>query len=174
MEDDMAHWFAIRTMKEFEAERLLTAECDDVFLPKEKIKRVAGAIRIKPVVPRLLFIKTCAARALELEARGQDVSDRMVPFWIYRYHRGASIQPISEREMTLFRLLTSDDTSRCELYNRADFAKGSKVRITGGQFEGYIGHVQRIRKNKHVVVEIDGVCAIALPFIHPALLEPLS
>ena len=48
------------------------------------------------------------------------------------------------------------------------------MRVIGGQFKGYEGHVQRVKKNKHVIVKIEGVCLVMLPFIHPDLLEPID
>ena len=72
--------------------------------------------------------------------------------------------------MHLFRLLTADDGTRCQVFNKTTLSHGSRVRVTGGVFEGYEGYVQRIERNRHVVVKIDGICCIALPFIHPDLL----
>lgn len=44
-------------------------------------------------------------------------------------------------------------------------AKGQKVRITGGVFEGVIGEFVRIRHDRRVVVNIEGVMAVATTFI---------
>ena len=46
--------------------------------------------------------------------------------------------------------------------------------MIGGPYKGYEGYVQRVRKNKHVIVKIEGVCMVILPFIHPDLLQPVS
>ncbi len=157
----------------FEAERLLARECDEVFLPKEKVELTSGITRIRPIIPRLLFIRQTPEKALKIEERGRSADDRMVPLWIYRYEKGGEIQPITDEEIRLVKLLTSNDTTKCEVYGKTDFKKGQHVRITGGPFAGYTGHVQRIKKNKHVIVELTGLCAIALPFIHPDLLQPI-
>lgn len=168
-----SYWFAVKTQKEFEAEKLLSEECDEVFLPKEKVELSSGVMRIRPIIPRLLFIRQTPVKVLEIEERGRSLTDRMVPLWVYRYEKGGNIQPITDEEIRLVKLLTASDTTKCEVYGKGDFKKGQHVRITGGSFAGYTGHVQRINKNKHVVVELTGLCAIALPFIHPDLLQPI-
>ena len=171
-------WYAVKSQREFEAERCLGTLCDEVYLPKETVKIAMtggrSTHRIRPVIPRLLFIRTTESHALTLEKESRLPEKRIVPFWIYRYQAGGNIQPISEREMSLVKLLTANDTSRCEVYHKADFKKGDHVRITAGMFEGYEGYVRRIGNNKHVVVEIEGICSLALPFIHPDLLEHIS
>ena len=52
--------------------------------------------------------------------------------------------------------------------------KGQKVRITGGVFEGVIGEFVRIRHDRRVVVNIEGVMAVATTFIPPSLVEPIK
>lgn len=168
----MERWYAIKTPKDFEAERVLASECSEVYFPKERVVRAGGAMRERPIIPHVLFVKAEGDRLLELEKRGRNETDRMVPFWIYRYVRGGDIQAISDREIALIKLLTAADPDKCEIYNKAGFEEGQRVRVTGGAFAGYEGYVQRVRRNKHVVVRIEGICAVMLPFIHPDLLAP--
>ncbi len=168
------HWYAIRTRHDSKAESLLAEECDEVFFPKEENKTSSGIIQRRAIIPHVLFIRTSHDRALELESRSRKEDGMLVPFWIYRYHKNEAIQIITEHQINLLRLLTADDTSRCEIFSKTDFRKGQPVRVTGGIFEGYRGTVQRIRKNRHVVVEIEGICLVMLPFIHPDLLEAID
>jgi transcription antitermination factor NusG len=39
------------------------------------------------------------------------------------------------------------------------------VRVNEGHFAGVEGVIKRIRKNKHVVVQIEGVAAVAITFV---------
>ncbi|MDE5843490.1 MAG: hypothetical protein K2H35_07140 [Muribaculaceae bacterium] len=110
--------------------------------------------------------------AIERESRSE-VSE-MPLMWIYRYTRGGDIQPIGEEEFRLFKLITSGDEDKCEIYHKRGFKVGDRLRVKGGTFAGYEGYARRIQRNKHIVVEIEGICAIALPFIHPDLLEVVS
>ncbi len=172
MDQDNLHWYAVKTLREFEAENSFSAICEDTYLPIERLRDKTGrVVRIKPLIPKLLFIKTTAQEALRLEHDSRERLHRLVPFWIYRGEVGACPKPIPEKEMHLMRLLTADESARCEVYRKTGFRNGDRVRVKAGPFEGYEGYIRRIRNNRHVVVEIEGLCAIALPFIHPDLLE---
>lgn len=167
-------WYAIRTRQDFRAEERLAQVCDEVFFPKETIKTPDKKMRRKAVIPHVLFIRTTHDKALNLEAQGRHNEPGAIPFWIYRYPNSQEIQEIPETSVDLLKLLTAEDTTRCQIYNPKEFKPNERVRITGGIYEGYEGYVQRVRKNKHVVVKIEGICMIILPFIHPDLLQPLA
>ena len=172
--DNRPQWFAIKTRQDFRAEAELAPLCDDLLFPKEKVSAPGGKTRSRAVIPRVLFIKTTRDNALEMERKGRRHPELSVPFWIYRYPNDDSIQVIPQSSINLLRLLTADDTTRCEIFNKSDFSVNPRVRVTGGYFEGCEGYVQRVRKNKHVIVRIEGVCMVMLPFIHPDLLEPVA
>lgn len=172
--DTAPQWFAIKTRQDSRAEKELTPICDDILFPKEIIAQQGKPRRERPIIPRVLFIRTTAQKALELEQLGREHPEMSVPFWIYRYPRDNRIQVISPDSINLLRLLTAQDTTRCEIFGKKDFKENQHVRITGGPFEGYEGFVQRVKKNKHVVVKIEGICLVMLPFIHPDLLQPID
>ena len=53
--------------------------------------------------------------------------------------------------------------------------KGTKVRITGGVFErSPWASFVRLRHDRRVVVNIEGVMAVATTFIHSSLIEPIG
>lgn len=173
-EIERSEWFAIRTRQDFRAEELLSAVCEEVFFPKESILLHGKKIREKAVIPHVLFIKTTRTKALEQEAAGRKNPELSVPYWIYRYPKDNEIQVIPQRAIDLLRLLTADDTTRCRIYTVKDFKVKERVRVTGGLYKGYEGFVKRVAKNKHVVVSIEGVCMVILPYIHPDLLERID
>ena len=172
--ENTENWYAIKTRRVFEAERGLEPLCESVYLPRETVRRPDGHVRVRPVIPGLMFVRVAESRALSLEAMSQRPDGGLVPFRIYRNVAGTRIQAIGEREIWLMRLLTSEGPDRCEVYRKDNFREGDAVRVTGGAFAGYRGRVRRIRHNRHVVVEIEGICAVAFPSIHPDLLEPIS
>ena len=174
MENQDTYWFAVKTRQNVQAEKFFTEHCSEVFFPKEQIRTPAGAIRMRAVIPRVMFIRTTHENALALEQAGKEMSGAAIPFWIYRYSKGGEIQRIRDEQIKLIRLLTASDSTKCEVFRKSDFKRGELVRVTGGIYKGYTGTVQRVRKNKHVVVEIEGVCMVMLPFIHPDLLEAVS
>ena len=170
-QEEKPEWFAIRARQDLRAEEELSKYCDEVLFPKERVKIQGGKDRIRPVIPRVLFIKSDRQTLINLEIKGREHPELNVPFWIYRYPKDKQIQVIPQSAIDLIRLLTAGDTTRCEIFNKKDFKENLHVRVTGGPFKGYQGYVQRVKKNKHVVVKIEGVCVIMLPFIHPDLLE---
>ena len=167
-------WFAIKTRQDFKAEEILSTRCDEVYFPKETIKLPEGKTRVRAVIPHVLFIKTTQNNALSLEADGRKNDGRSLPLWIYRYPHDNRIQIIPQHSIDLLRLLTSDDSTKCRIYSAKDFKVKQRVRVTAGIYKGYEGFVKRIEKNKHVIVSIEGVCMVILPFIHPDLLEAVE
>jgi len=174
MEESETYWYAIRTRQDFRAETVLADKCDEVFFPKERVKTPGGAFCRKAVIPHVLFIRTTHDRAVALEECSRRSDSGLMPFWIYRYVKGGDIQRISDKEIKLLRLLTADDPTRCEVFNKTDLKRGVHVRVTGGFYKGCEGTVQRVKKNKRVLVEIEGICLILLPYIHPDLLEVIQ
>ena len=170
----LSEWFAIRTKQDLRASQLLAPLCEDLFFPLESVHREGGKPRERAVIPHVLFLKTTRQNILELENRGRQSPEQNIPFWIYRYPKENRIRPIPESSIELLRLLTATDRTRCEIFRKDDFRVDQRVRVIGGEFEGYEGYVQRVRKNRHVVVKIEGLCMVMLPFIHPDLLQPIE
>ena len=54
--------------------------------------------------------------------------------------------------------------------------KGTKVRITGGEFEGQEGIFLKVKgaRDRRVVIEVQGVIVVAMATIHPDLIEVIS
>lgn len=164
-------WFAIRSRQESRAESELRLSCEEVFFPKETVSAPGERPREKALIPRVLFVRTAREKVLELEKRAREHPELYVQFWIYRYPADNRIQVIPRDSIDLLRLLTAEDSERCEIFGKTDFREKEHVRITGGIYKGYEGYVQRVKKNKRVLVKIEGICLILLPFIHPEFLE---
>ena len=173
MSPDNTEWFAIRTRQDFRAAGELRDVCPEVYFPTETVVSPSRHKRERAVIPHVLFIRTTRAEALRLEAEGRTVPGA-IPLWVYRYPNGRDIQTIPQRQIDLLKLLTADDTTRCTVYNGRSFRPDQRVRVTGGFFAGYEGSVVRVARNRHVVVRIEGICLLMLPFIHPDLLQPLD
>lgn len=167
-------WYAIRTRNETRAEEVLADECAEVYCPKEEVRTPEGKLRTRVLIPRVLFIRTTRRHALELEEKSRQPDSGIAPLWIYRYVKGDEIQPIGEAQIHLLHLLTAPEPEKCEIFTKTDFRPGVTVRVTGGPYKGNVGTVQRVKKNKHVIVRIEGICMIMLPFIHPDLLEEIN
>ncbi len=57
-----------------------------------------------------------------------------------------------------------------------NLSKGTKVRVTGGDFEGQEGIFLKVKgaRDRRVVVAIQGVIAVAMATIHPDLIEVIK
>lgn len=171
--EDLA-WYAIRTRQDFRAEEYLKPLCAEVLFPKETVRNADGRLRERALIPHVLFIRTSRLRALSMEKAGREHPEHSLPFWIYRYPREQTVREIPPQSIELLRMLTSSDPCGCEIYNRTEFKARERVRVTGGLYRGLEGYVQRVRKNRHVVVRIEGVCLVMLPYLHPDLLERID
>ncbi len=49
-----------------------------------------------------------------------------------------------------------------------------RVMVADGPFAGVEGVIMRIRRNKHVVVQLQGLAAVAITFVPPAFLKLLD
>ena len=52
--------------------------------------------------------------------------------------------------------------------------EGKRVLITGGDFEGVTGTIRRVKHCKRVVVELEGITAVAIAFVPAALLKEIK
>ena len=84
--------------------------------------------------------------------------------------------PIDEQEMAVFMLVTSASPDKYEILGPDDpkYHMGQLVRVTAGPFEGLVGRVRRIKKDRRLVITVTGVVAVATVHIDPRLLEPVE
>ena len=55
-----------------------------------------------------------------------------------------------------------------------DFAKGERVRIIGGAFAGAEGVFVRVKGDRRVIVNVEGLVAVATTFVHPSMIEKIT
>ena len=74
---------------------------------------------------------------------------------------------VPDKEMENFMRVaaTQDDSLHYLDYHDFIGKEGKRVKINEGTFAGVEGVIKRIKKNKHVVVQIEGVAAIAIAFV---------
>ena len=174
------NWYALSVYrnKVFEVSQQITDDCDDIYIPTAKFQAPHSAdshLIDRPAIPRLMFIRTDEHTALDLEKQAT-TDPRRVPFYIYRNIAKTVIQPIADEEMRMFILVSSMGDRDLEYLPAAPdtYRQGDHVRVTAGPFKGAEGYIKRIKKNRRVVVEIFGVCAVALPYIHRELLVKID
>lgn len=177
-QDTGLHWFAlsVRGNKVFEARDELAPDCADTYVPVA-IRTDASGHRVPaPAVSRLLFVRTTAEQVLALEARAA-ADPRRCQFFIYRNMARTAPQVIPEAQMRMFILVSSAgeaDLVYLDPDTMPPYRTGQRVRVIEGIFSGAEGYVRRVRRDRRVVVEIEGLCAVALPFLHHTFLQPVN
>ena len=129
----------------------------------------------KPMVSSLLFVKAEPENILEIQEllKEKDVFDRVKGF-IYRNAEKDGFATISGKEMEIFKLVVESGVRGLEFYADDDFIrfkKGSRVRVKEGPLKGTEGYIKRIRKDRRLLVCIEGVIAVATSYIPPENLE---
>ena len=161
------HWFAVRVSysRELTLKSILDKENIESFIPMCYGMVMKGGKRVRRLVPaihNLVFVKD------ELEGT------MSIRFIMNREHCRPVVIP--DAQMRSF-ILVAGSHDEPILYMEAaelNLVKGQKVRITDGVFKGVIGEFVRIRHDRRVVVNIEGVMAVATTFIPPSLVEPLT
>ena len=190
------HWYALKVFfnKVFEMEALTDAMGLDSFIPvrKEQLKgeehlRIAkrlatpddrrldnqflkvGPVIYKriPVVNSLFFVRAGEDRIPELEhaIQGRGFVYRMTD------HQRPSVIP--DKEMGIFKMVCSSGAEGLEFFADEDmtrYKQGDKVRVLEGPLKGAEGYIKRIRKDRRLLVAIEGFIAVATSFIPPQFL----
>ena len=129
-----------------------------------------------PMVSSLLFVRAGANDINALDDLLKDAYGNAKGF-IYkkRNPEGKYVcEAIPDKQMEAFRLVTSQGSEGLEFFSADDiscFAAGCKVRVTDGPFKGAEGYVKRIRRNRRLLVAIEGIVAVVSAYIDPRLLE---
>ena len=76
--------------------------------------------------------------------------------------------------MGIFKLVCSSGAEGLEFFADDDLTRykaGDKVRVLEGPLKGAEGYIKRIRKDRRLLVSIEGFIAVATSFIPPQFLE---
>ena len=178
--DSNKQWFVFRATygRESKAFSYMETRGIEAYLPQRWTVRQVGnsTKRVRePLLPNLLFVYCSLERAEVL------VKHTMELQYLNYYYNHLQCEPdgknppltVKYEQMMNFITVTSTlnehirvvDASRCH------FKSGDKVRVVNGPFTGVEGKVARISGQQRVVVEIDGLCAVATAYIPTAFLE---
>ena len=169
-------WYAMRATyrRELDAMRLLEKENLGCFIPmqyKISIKRGKKVRVLLPVVHNLLFVHACPS---ELKCIKSQITYLQ---YITDTRSGQKII-ISDNEMQRFIAVAGTYNDHLMYFqpNELNLSKGTRVRVIGGDFEGQEGVFLKVKgaRDRRVVIEIQGVIAVALATIHPDLIEVIK
>ena len=127
-----------------------------------------------PMVTSLLFVHTPEERLKEIE--NALLADNLLDKrgFIYKSADRQSYAVIPEKQMSSFRLVTSKGSTGLDFFSADDitrFKQGDKVRVKEGPFQGAEGYIKRFRRERRLLVGVEGIVAVATSFIPPELLE---
>lgn len=168
-------WYAMRATyrRELEAMRRLKDAGLGCFVPMQyhaRLKRGRKVRELVPAVRNLLFVHALPSdlKRIKLE----------LPYLQYitdtRSHEKI-IVPDVQMQRFIAVAGTYDDQLLYFRPGELNLAKGTRVRITGGEFAGYEGTFLKVKgaRDRRVVIAVEGVIAVALAVIHPDLIEPI-
>ena len=200
MEEIKRNWYALKVFygKVFEIEALLGDMDLETYIPVRKellkgedhmraLRRLstpddrrrdnqfiqAGPLIFKriPVVSSLLFVRAPQERIGEIdkciEGKG----------FVYKTADRKADAVIPDKQMAMFQLVCSSGAEGLEFFADDDLTRyksGDKVRVLEGPLKGAEGYIKRIRKDRRLLVAIEGFIAVATTFIPPQFLEKVS
>lgn len=87
-----------------------------------------------------------------------------------------SILTVPDGQMQNFMRVASVQDDSVMFLDAGDYLNkvGRRVEITEGYFAGVQGVVKRIKKNKHVVVQLEGIAAVAVTYVPASCLRELD
>lgn len=172
-------WYVLRVtyQRELAAKRLLDSLQVECFVPMRTVKRRINGRPVdmrESVIHNYLFVRTGKRTIDELKRF-------RMPYLRYVMHvqdgeRQAMIVP--EEQMRNFMAVAGCEREALLYFGpgEVDLAQGDRVRITGGVFEGVEGVFVRVRgaRERRVVVQIDGVAAVATAAVPPQWIEKIK
>ena len=152
----------------------------DVSAPKDHRYVVEGAeiYARKPLVTSLLFVYATTAEIAEIDKllREPTAMGRAKGF-VYKTADFTTFATIPAKQMEQFRLVVDSGAGGLEFFADDDFTRykqGLRVRVTSGPMKGAEGYIKRIRRDRRLLVCIEGIIAVATSYIPPEQLEIVS
>lgn len=142
----------------------------ECFIPMRyhtKVVRGRKVKLLKPVIHNLLFAHATPTEIQEVK--------KYYEYLQYIVDRERQKIIVPDAQMQTFIAVTGTYDDQLIWINPEDLnlKKGTRVRITGGDFEGQEGTFIKIKgaRDKRVVIAIQGVIAVAMATLHPSLIE---
>ena len=130
-----------------------------------------------PAVRNLIFIHSTQRQITELKMFNKDCQPLRYMSNPFPRDESDYLLTVPDRQMDNFiRVASVQDDRLVYLDPNVEFLRtpGHRVRITDGDFKDAEGVIKRIKNNKRVVVEIQGVAAVAITFVPSVWLQPID
>ena len=129
-----------------------------------------------PAIHNLIFVKSTQEFLTELKmTRAEFAPMRYMMKRPLSNNEKSEIMTVPDRQMENFMRVASVQDDRVMFLKNNDFINriGQHVRVIDGYFSGVEGVVKRINKNKRIVVQLEGIAAVAIAFVPASQLSPI-
>ena len=171
---DEVRWFPMRVTyhREMKIKNLLDESNIENFIPMRyelvETKKEGKKRMLLPAIYNLVFVHSTQAVLTNLKMTHKEFSPMR-----YMMKRALSdaqrqeIITIPDEQMNNFMKVASVQDDRVFFLNCDELKNimGRRVKIIDGDFAGVEGIIKRINRNKRVVVQIEGVAAVAIAFV---------
>lgn len=181
-----AVWFLMRVAygRERKAKDYLEPLGIEVFLPEQEKCFICKGKRVhkqESLIPNFLFVKSTEREMKKYI--GKEPLEFFHHYYVpHKDHDGNSIGkkglkplviPADQMEKFIKWNSVHDDNKLFVTDDKIPFSNNEKVRILGGQFQGFEGQVFRIKGQSRVGVSIEGVGTIFTAYVPKGLLEKI-
>ena len=167
-------WYAIRVTynRELKVKEELDERGITNFVPMQYRREERGGVMVKRLVPSIHNLIFICLTPTEMKEYRQTTA-MPIRYMMNRETRKPITVP--DREMENFIKVAGTYEEKLIYLNPepGDFSKGERVRIIGGMFAGAEGVFVRIKGDRRVVVNIEGLVAVATTFVHPSMIEKI-
>ncbi len=168
-------WYAIRVTynRELKVKDDLDARGITNFVPMQYRREERNGVMVKRLVPsvhNLIFILMTPT-----EMREYKMSTALpIRYIMDRVNHKPITVPTREMENFIKVAGTFDEKLVYLSPDMGNFVRGERVRIIGGMFAGAEGIFVRVKGDRRVVVNVEGLVAVATTFVHPSMIEKIT
>ena len=173
-------WFAMRATygRNLEAKKMLDETGVESYIPMHHVISLGkGGRKVKkyvPVVRDLVFVRTTKEGMLSIK----ESLDYLRNIYIPTAEGKKQIVVVPDQQMDSFMMVAGAQNEGIMYFSpdEINVAKGTKVRIHGGPYDGLEGSFLKVKgvREKRVVVEISGVIVVATATLSCDLVEVLA
>jgi len=168
-------WFAIRVTynRELKVKEDLDSRGITNFVPMQYRREERHGVIVKRLVPsvhNLIFIHITPSQMKEYKM----TTELPIRYIMDRETRKPITVPNREMESFIKVAGTYDEKLVYLNPDPGDFSHGERVRIIGGIFAGAEGVFVRVKGDRRVVINVEGLVAVATTFVHPSMIEKIT
>ena len=168
-------WYAIRVTynRELRVKEDLDARGITNFVPMQYRREERNGRMVKRLVPsvhNLIFINLTPSEMKDYKMS----TDLPIRYIMNRETHKPITVPNHEMENFITVAGTYDEKLIYLNPEPGDFSKGERVRIIGGDFAGAEGIFVRVKGDRRVLINVQGLVAVATTYVHPSMIEKIT